>query len=218
MRRFTQIVDSYPGPLLTMSSLDALNRLAASLAKLPGVGRKSAERMAIALARDPTGVLGGLTRALQEVGDTIRSCSRCGYMTPRDQDPCRLCTDSQRDDSMLCVVEDPSAIAALERAGEFRGRYHALMGKISPMNGEGVDGIRVRDLLERVGEGEVTEVILALDTDVESDATASFLAELLNEHGVPVTRLAFGLPAGSGIGYSDPVTLARALKGRQQVS
>lgn len=200
-----------------MSSLEALNRLAACLAKLPGVGRKSAERMAIALARDSDGVLAALGRALHDVGETIRSCDRCGYMTPRDENPCRLCTDPERDDSMLCVVEDPSSIAALERAGEFRGRYHALMGKISPMEGEGPDDVRVADLLDRVGEGQVTEVILALDTDVESDATASFLAELLRKQDVPVTRLAFGLPAGSGIGYSDPVTLARALKGRQEV-
>ena len=132
------------------------------------------------------------------------------------QDPCKLCTAADRDDSMLCVVEEPGDVALLEKSGAYRGRYHALMGKISPMKGEGLNDLRIRALVERVAGKDVREVILALSTDVEGDATASFISEVLRREGVKVSRLAFGLPAGSGVRYSDPITLERAVKGRQE--
>ncbi len=195
-------------------SVEALERLAECLARLPGVGRKTAERMAMRLVEDPDGLLRALIAALDAAGATVRFCGRCGAVTTVERDPCRLCTDPGRDDAVLCVVETPSDIAALERSGAFRGRYHALMGKISPMKGEGPEQLRIGALIKRVKAGGIAEVILALNTDVESDGTAAYLADVLRPCNVVVSRLAYGLPAGSGILYSDPVTLSRALKGR----
>lgn len=198
-----------------MSPQASLDRLVACLAKLPGVGRRSAERMALKLVREPDRLADALAAALQECRRTLRCCARCGSITSLDREPCRLCTDPHRDDGLLCVVEEPDDIALIEKCGEFVGRYHALMGKVSPMKGEGPGDLRVRALLARVEQEAPREVILALSTDVEGDATAAFLAEQLRVRGVRVSRLAFGLPSGSGIAYSDPVTLARAIKGRQ---
>jgi len=196
-------------------SLEPLEKLTAALARLPGVGRRSARRMAMQVAREANTLVPELTHALTEVGRKLTGCSRCGNLTDKEQDPCPLCTDPRRDPTMLCVVTDPGDISLIEDSGAFRGRYHALLGKLSPMRQEGIKNPRIQALVSRVeGEG-VQEVVLALDTDVESDATASFLRELLSAKGVKVTRLAFGMPAGSGIAYSDPVTLSRALQGRQ---
>jgi len=153
---------------------------------------------------------------MQDAAACLIQCGRCGNVTSRDRDPCRLCTDPARDDTILCVVEEPGDIMKMEEAGVFRGRYHALMGTISPMRGVGPRDLRMRALVDRVDAGGVREVLLALDTDVEGDATASFVTEFLRAKPVKVTRLAYGLPAGSGIGYSDPVTLARAIRGRQE--
>jgi recombination protein RecR len=180
------------------------------------VGKRSAERMATRLARNRGNLCEELADALREVAASVRSCSRCGSLTSVGEDPCRLCTDARRDGRMLCVVEDPSDIVALEQSGGYRGRYHALMGKISPMQGEGPGDLRIQSLLKRVREEGIEEVLLALNTDVESDATASFIGALLHKEGARVSRLAYGLPAGSGIRYSDPVTLSRAIKGRQE--
>ena len=200
-----------------MSQAVPLTRLIALLARLPGVGRRSAERMAVKLARDEGTLIRDLIQALSEVDKNIKVCSRCGSMTLKSEDPCALCTDPRRDDRLLCVVEDPADIALLEKSGEFHGRYHALMGKISPMKGEGVRELRVESLLKRVEHDSVREIILALNSDVESDATAMFIRHALSGKPVTVTRLAFGIPAGSEIAYSDAVTLSRALKGRQAV-
>ena len=142
-------------------------------------------------------------------------CEACGGITSAEAQPCRICTDPTRDAATICVVEDPADMQAIERCGVFRGRYHALMGKISPARGEGINDLRVRSLLDRVDREGVREVILALNTDTESDATAGLLADLLRQRNVRVTRLAFGLPVGSGILFADPVTLARAVRGRQ---
>lgn len=200
-----------------MNGPPAVQKLTACLAKLPGVGRRSAERMALRLVRDPDGLLQDLIRTLRDAGASVVSCERCGTVTVREQNPCRLCSDPGRDDGILCVVEDPSDILKIEEAGVFRGRYHALMGKLSPMRGSGPGELRIRELCERVkGEG-VREVLLALNTDVESDATAAFIVESLSGSGIRVSRLAFGLPAGSGIAYADEITLARAIRGRQDV-
>lgn len=198
-----------------MSPAAPLTRLIALLGRLPGVGRRSAERMAVKLARDEGTLIRDLIQALDDVDKNVTVCSRCGGMTIKEADPCSLCSDPKRDDQVLCVVEDPADIALLEKSGEFRGRYHALMGKISPMRGEGIQDLRVDSLLARVDRESIKEVILALNSDVESDATAMFLRHALEGKPVKVTRLAFGIPAGSEIAYSDAVTLSRALKGRQ---
>lgn len=197
-----------------MGNFVSLDRLISCLGRLPGVGRRSAERMAVRLVRDPAGFLDDLIRALQAVQKDICCCSRCGSVTTVDREPCALCTAPNRDGHLLCVVEDPGDVMLLEKSGRFSGRYHALMGKLSPMKGAGPRDLRIKALLTRVQQEEIREVILALSTDMEGDSTASFLAEFLKEHGVKVSRLAFGLPAGSGILYSDPITLGRALDGR----
>lgn len=198
-----------------MSEAAHLDRLIRCLCRLPGVGRRSAERMALKLARDPKGLLAETSEALREVSARICCCARCGVITTVEKNPCRLCTDPRRDDSLLCVVEDGEDILAIEKSSGFKGRYHSLMGKLSPMRGQGRDDLRIDALLKRVDEGHFAEVILALNTDVESDATAGYIGDLLVSRKVKVTRLAFGLPVGSGIMYSDSVTLARAIKGRQ---
>ena len=197
--------------------LEPIEKLIAVLGRLPSVGRRSAERIALRLVRDRSrGLIRDLAAALDEVERSVRLCGRCGGLTDAGHDPCRLCADASRDGTVLCVVEQPGDILPIEESGAFHGRYHALMGRISPMRGEGPRQVRVEDLLRRVAEESVAEVILALDTDVESDATCAYLAEALAPLRVRVTRLAIGLPAGSGIAYSDPVTLSRALQGRRE--
>ncbi len=195
---------------------DPMQRLTAALAALPGVGRRTAERMALRLAVERRDTAEELMRALAEVRERVRACSWCGCPTAPEQDPCRLCTGPQRDDALLAVVEDPGDIPMLEQSGGFRGRYHALMGPLSPMKGRGPAELRLNALLERIRRQGVREVVLALNTGVESEATAAYLAEALKHEGVRVTRLASGLPVGSGIRYADPVTLARAIGGRRE--
>lgn len=195
----------------------ALDSLAGVLGRLPGVGSRSAGRMAMKLAAEPERLIGPLIAALEATRDGVRFCSCCGSVTEITRNPCRICTDTSRNGRLLCVVEEPPDILAIEETGTFRGRYHALMGKISPMRGDGPNDIRLRELVRRVREEGIDEVVLALNTDLESDATASLVAALLRERGVKVTRLAYGIPAGSGIRYADAVTLERALSGRQEV-
>ena len=197
--------------------MEFLENLAVCLSKLPGIGRRSAERMALKLVREPDGLMTRLIAALDAAREHVCCCSQCGNVTSTDADPCRLCTDPMRDGTVLCVVEDPADIVLVERAGGFDGRYHSLMGKLSPMSGEGPADLTLKKLLKRIDSEGVREVILAVSTSVEGDATASFLGDLLKDRSVAVSRLAFGLPAGSGIRYSDPVTLSRAISGRTQV-
>lgn len=198
-----------------MKKLEPLNRLISALARLPGVGRRSAERMAYRVALDQKGLAGELMQALREVDELVVTCAQCGNLTLKRSDPCDLCRDPNRDATLLCVVEDPLGIQQMEEAGAFKGRYHCMMGKLSPMQGQDIPPPKVAALIRRVREEQIREVILAFDSDVESDATTMYLHEKLAETGVQVTRLAFGIPAGSGLAYSDPVTLARALQGRQ---
>lgn len=195
--------------------LEPLDKLVQLLARLPGVGRRSAERMALALVRDSGGLLRETIAALQDAAQRVVPCSRCGNITLRVEDPCRLCTDRRRDDAVLCVVEDPSDILLMERTGAFRGRYHALMGRLSPMRGEGIHNTRVEALVERVRAEGFQEVILALNADTESDATASYLHDVLAGLKVKVSRPARGIPSGSGVGYTDATTLARAMEHRE---
>ena len=197
-----------------MKALAYLDRLAECLARLPGVGRRSAERMAYRLVSAPDRMR-DLREALREAEANVRFCTRCGNITTTGDELCHLCTATGRDDGALCVVEDPGDILSIEKSGAFTGRYHALMGRISPMHGTGPGDLRIESLVARVVGGGVQEVILALNTNVESDATAAYIAEVLKPHKTRVTRIAFGLPAGSGIGYSDSVTLTRAVRGRQ---
>lgn len=197
-----------------MTSSDPLADLIRCLARLPGIGRRSAERMAIHLARDRGRAIRDLVAALERVDAEICTCCRCGGLTVKSNDPCRICSDPRRDPTQVCVVEDPGDIPLLEKSGAFRGLYHALLGKLSPMQGEGPQQLRLRELHRRIREEGVQELILATNSDVEGDATARFIQESLEEVPIRITRLAYGIPAGSGIGYADPLTLARALSGR----
>lgn len=199
-------------------SADALTNLVHALSRLPGLGRRSSERAALALVRRPEQLLDGLIQALQEARSTVCVCTQCGAFTTKELDPCPLCTRDDRSDALLCVVEEPADIHTLERSGAFKGRYHALMGKLSPSRQTGKTDLRIEPLLHRARQGQITEILLALGTDMEGDATAAYLAEQLRPYPIRVTRLAFGLPADSGIAYSDPITLRRAIQGRQEQS
>ena len=199
-----------------MSTLP-LDTLIRALARLPGLGRRSAERAALALVRRPEPLLDDLVLALQQARKNLRCCDCCGAFTSIDANPCALCTDPARDEALLCVVEEPGDILAIERSGGFKGRYHALLGKLSPARQTGPAELRLQALAARTADGQVREVLLALSTDMEGDATAGFIAEMLRPRGVRVTRLAFGLPADSGVGYSDALTLKRAIGGRMDV-
>jgi len=170
----------------------------------------------MAFVREPDGLADELVSALGQVKKNVCLCSRCGSVTARTEDPCELCTSLRREGSQLCIVEEPSDIALIERAGGYQGRYHALMGKLSPMQGSGPGQLRVDALLDRIDKEDFQEIIIAISTDVEGDATSSFLRECLKERNVRVTRLALGLPAGSGIAYSDATTLTRAFRGRRE--
>lgn len=196
--------------------MDPLGQLTESLSRLPGIGRRTAERLAVHLARNSSGVARELAAALEGARTQLAACKLCGSVTAKEENPCRLCSDARRDDAILCVVEDPSDIALLERSGEYRGRYFALMGKLSPMRGEGIGELRLPALLERAAKAK--EVLLALNCDVESEATASYLRHVLSQKRpeLKISRLALGIPAGSAIAFSDPVTLGRAIRGRTE--
>jgi recombination protein RecR len=200
-----------------LTGLPALNRLVASLGRLPGVGRRSAERMAQKLIGGGD-LIDELVNALQQVRDTVTGCSRCGAATSVNENPCRFCTSGVRDETLVCVVEDPADIPLIESSGGFKGRYHALMGRLAPSRGEGPASLRVASLIERVRAEGIREVLLALGTDVEGEATSSYVCERLQGLPVRISRLAYGLPAGSAVRFSDPLTLARAIKGRQPLS
>ncbi len=198
-------------------SLDALEKLTDALRRLPGIGRRSAERMAVKLASEPEQLAAQLAQALDQVRRDVRFCQTCGALTSVDRDPCAYCTDGNRDAHVLCVVEDPADIQSIEETGTFHGRYHVLLGRISPLRGEGPNDIRLRALIKRVRTEKIEEVVLALNTDLEGEATASFIAELLHERGVVVTQPAYGIPAGSGVRFADAVTLGRAFSGRRAI-
>ena len=196
--------------------IQPVDNLIRVLSKLPGLGRRSAERAAMALVGKPEQLSDPLIDALREVRETVICCELCGGLTLAGEQPCRLCSDQSRSGARLCVVEEPADIFAIERSGVFDGGYHALMGKLSPSRRNSPETLRLKELSQRVAGGVVEEVILALSTDMEGDATAAYIGEMLKPHNIKVSRLAFGLPADSGIGYSDPVTLKRAIKGRTQ--
>jgi recombination protein RecR len=193
----------------------ALQSLVDELSRLPGVGPKSAQRLAFhLLAADPADV-DRLVEAITQVKVRIRFCSVCGNVSEQEQ--CRVCQDPRRDRSVICVVEEAKDVLAVERTREYRGLYHVLGGAISPINGVGPDDLRIRGLLTRLSGTEVSEVILATDPNVEGEATAAYLTRLIAPLGLTVTRLASGLPVGGDLEYADEVTLGRALQGRRSV-
>lgn len=192
-----------------------VTRLAEELGKLPGIGPKTAQRLAFYLLKADPAVVENLARVLVETRGATRYCSNCCNLT--DADPCALCRDPSRDRTLLCVVEEPRDVAAVEKAHSFRGLYHVLHGTISPLEGRGPEDLTVNALLARLQKGEVREVILATSADVEGDATALYLARLIKPLGLRVTRLAYGLPVGADLEYADGLTLSRALEGRQEV-
>lgn len=194
--------------------LQPIAELEKTLSRLPGLGRRSASRAALALVREPSRLMEPLMAALASAHEQVCCCSRCGAFTVRDREPCDLCTDPTRDASALCVVEEPADIVSIEASGAFRGRYHSLGGKLSPSRRLGPEKLRLRELSARVRSEGITEVLLAVSTDMEGDATAGYVAELLRGSGANLTRLAFGLPVDSGIAYSDPLTLRRAIANR----
>ncbi len=183
------------------------------LGRLPGVGPKSAQRIAFYLVQSEPADIRRLVAALTEVSEKVRFCTACGNVA--EDELCRICRDPRREPSVLCVVEEPKDVVAIEKTREFRGRYHVLGGAISPIDGVGPDDLRVRELVSRLAGGEVTEIILATDPNLEGEATATYLARLLKPMGVTVTRLASGLPVGGDLEYADEVTLGRAFEGRR---
>ena len=192
-----------------------LSDLAAQISKLPGMGPKSAMRVVMTLLRWPEEQTRRLGASISSLRDQLHICRRCGGLSTTDV--CPICQDPQRDHAVLCVVADPKDVAAFERTREFKGLYHVLHGVISPMNHVGPDDLRVKELLARVGAGDVREVIMATNPDTEGEATAMYLSRLLKPFQVKVTRLAYGIPVGSHLEYADDATLMRALEGRREM-
>jgi recombination protein RecR len=192
----------------------SLERLAAEFQRLPGIGAKSAARLAYHLLRGHEEDAERLARAISESRAAVRRCSVCNTLT--EEDPCEICSDPQRDATILCVVEEPGNLAAIEKTREFRGRYHVLWGALSPLRGIGPDEIDVAGLVSRITP-DVKEVVIATNPNVEGEATALYLAKRLRASGVRVTRIAFGLPVGGDIEYADEVTMARSLENRREL-
>lgn len=185
------------------------------LSRLPGIGEKTAERLTMHIIRSPRKEVEALAQSIAEIKDKVRLCSRCFALS--DAAECNICSNPSRDESLLCVVEQPADMVAIEKSGAFSGRYHILQGVLSPMNGVGPNDIRIQELLARVQEGRIQEVVLATSTSVEGEATANYLAERLESFSVKVTRIASGVPMGGDLQYVDPVTLQRALDTRHAV-
>jgi len=194
----------------------AVQDLIDELGRLPGVGPKSAQRIAFHLLGTDGIEVQRLADAITTVKEKVRFCETCGNVAESEQ--CRICADERRDQTVLCVVEEPKDVVAVERTREFRGRYHVLGGAIDPMNGVGPEELRIRQLLTRLGDGTITEVIIATDPNIEGEATATYLARMLVPLGITVSRLASGLPVGGDLEYADEVTLGRAFEGRRTVS
>ena len=195
-----------------MSRPEPLAELIAELQRLPGIGAKSAQRLAYHILKTPREQSEALCAAIRDVKERVTYCSVCSTIT--DIDPCSYCTSSDRDDSRICVVEQPENVASIERTRAFRGRYHVLLGTIAPLQGIGPDDLKIKELLARLRDG-IDEVILATNPTVEGEATALYLARLLKPLGVRVTRIAMGVPVGSDLDYTDEFTISKALEGRR---
>lgn len=194
---------------------DPIQGLAQQLARLPGIGSKSAQRLAYHILDMPESGARELAAAIQRARDEVHPCPVCGAYTSLS--PCAICADASRPADTICVVQEAKDVAAMEKMREFRGKYHVLQGTISPMDGIGPDDIRIRELLERVDQGGVAEVIIATNPDVEGEATAVYLARLLKERGVRCTRIAHGVPIGGSLEYIDEMTLFKAMEGRREM-
>ena len=189
--------------------------LIGALSKLPGIGPRSAERIALHLVQADTDAVKQLAATILAARERVRFCEVCGALT--EKSPCAICTDPRRDATLVCVVERPVDILSLEKSGTFRGHYHVLGGKISPLNGVQPDDLRIGELQRRLEQGQIKEIVLALGTDVEGDATGYYLAKRLARPGLKITRIAHGLPAGTGLEFADELTLSRALEGRREM-
>ncbi len=200
-----------------MASLpEPITALTAALGKLPGIGPRSAERIALHLVQADAPVVRQLADTILNAHERIQLCSICGALT--ETEPCGICSDTRRDASLVCVVERPTDIFSIEKANSFRGKYHVLGGKLSPLNGVEPEDLRIGQLEARLASEPIKEVVIALPTDVEGDATSFYLAKQLATRGVKITRIAHGLPAGSGLDFADELTLTRALEGRREMS
>ena len=197
-----------------MARPEPLAKLVEQLQRLPGIGAKSAQRLAFHVLKTPREEIDRLADAMREVKDRVTYCSICSNIT--DVDPCFYCTDSARDPRIICVVEEPENVTAVEKTRDFKGLYHVLMGALSPLHGVGPDDLKIKPLLTRVAAGTVQEVILATNPNVEGEATAIYLSKLLKPLGVRVTRIAMGVPVGSDLEYADEVTMQRAMEGRRE--
>jgi recombination protein RecR len=199
-----------------MLRTEPLAELVAALQRLPGIGARSAQRLAYHLLKTPREDVDALCAAMLSVKDRVTYCSLCSNIT--DVDPCVYCTAPERDGRIICVVEQPENVAAVEKTRGFKGRYHVLMGAIAPLQGIGPDDLKIKGLLTRVGDGGVEEIILATNPTVEGEATALYLAKLLRPLGVRATRIAMGVPVGSDLDYTDEFTMAKAMEGRREIS
>lgn len=197
-------MQTYSGPISTLIE---------EFSKLPGVGRKTAQRLAFHVINMNMNDVEALSKAIVEAKKEIKYCSICYNIT--DKDPCSMCSNKNRDSSVICVVEDPRDVAAMERTKEFNGQYHVLNGVISPMDGIGPDMIRIKELIQRLGNQDVREIIMATNPTIEGEATAMYIARLLKPMGIKVTRIAHGLPVGGDLEYADEVTISKALEGRR---
>ncbi|MDA1095630.1 MAG: recombination mediator RecR [Acidobacteria bacterium] len=198
-----------------MNEIEPLVRLTEELQKLPSIGAKSAQRLAFHLLKQPREEVDRLRDALRDVKERVTYCTVCSNIT--DRDPCFYCTDPGRDRQLICVVEDPNNVAAVEKTGDFKGTYHVLMGALSPLKGVGPDDLHIKGLLQRVGTDDVREVILATNPNVEGEATAIYLAKLIKPLGVRVSRIAMGVPVGSDLEYADEITMLKAMEGRREL-
>ncbi len=194
---------------------ESLQQLIDQFKRLPGIGGKSAQRLAFHILRTPREDAERLCEAIRQVKDRVTYCTICNNIT--DVDPCGICADESRDRRSICVVEEPQNVNVVEKTGGFRGTYHVLMGAISPLSGVGPDDLKIRGLLGRIGVGSIDEIILATNPTVEGEATAIYLARLLKPLGVRVTRIAMGIPVGSDLDYADDLTMTRALEGRREL-
>jgi recombination protein RecR len=195
---------------------ESISDLISALAKLPGVGPRSAERIALHLVQTDSAIVKQLADTILEAREKITFCEICGALT--EKSPCNICEDSRRDSSLVCVVERAVDILNIEKSNSFRGKFHVLGGKISPLDGVEPEDLRIADLEKRLSSEPIREIIIALGTDVEGDATSNYLAKRLARNGLKISRIGFGLPAGSGLEFADELTLSRALEGRREMS
>ena len=195
--------------------IEPIARLINELSRLPGIGGKTAQRLAFHIIDMPKDRVMDLTRAILKARDGIQYCSVCFNLT--DSDPCAVCSSHSRDQSLICVVKDSRDVIAMEKMQDYKGVYHVLHGSISPMEGIGPDDIRIKELIQRVGDDKVKEVIMATNPEVEGEATAVYISRLLKPMGIKVTRIAHGIPVGGDLEYADEVTLSKALEGRREM-